>query len=163
MADTGRRTKKWTVHSSGESRNRGPPPRQSRDSSYGRFNDTEPIEKRDVSKELVERMNELGITDPTNKCNKLFVLTSKDRKKYEESYKRVMSSGLTLDGKRVVLMAQLCADGEEHVATDLLPIAKAGMVNAEGLVPSSMVLGALKEAMEPDGGRLCALLGDDRV
>eukprot|EP00965_Chrysotila_dentata_P048626 1612971-Pleurochrysis_carterae.AAC.1 len=43
-------------------------------------------------------------------------------------------------------MGHLCDDGEEHVATDLLPLAEAGM-----------------EAMEPDVGQLCALLGEDRV
>eukprot|EP00965_Chrysotila_dentata_P155395 5133676-Pleurochrysis_carterae.AAC.4 len=74
-----------------------------------------------------------------------------------------MSSGLALDGKRVVLMGQLCADGDEHVATELLPIAEFGLINADGLAPSSMVLAALKEAMEPHVGHLCSLLGDGRV
>eukprot|EP00965_Chrysotila_dentata_P099374 3285163-Pleurochrysis_carterae.AAC.1 len=60
-------------------------------------------------------------------------------------------------------MGHLCEDGEEHVATDLLPLAEAGMVDADGLIQSSMVLAALKEAMEPDVGHLCALLGEDRV
>eukprot|EP00965_Chrysotila_dentata_P162241 5357678-Pleurochrysis_carterae.AAC.1 len=60
-------------------------------------------------------------------------------------------------------MGHLCDDGEEHVATDLLPLAEAGMVDADGLIQSSMVLTVLKEAMEPDVGHLCALLGEDRV
>eukprot|EP00965_Chrysotila_dentata_P098917 3271686-Pleurochrysis_carterae.AAC.1 len=61
-------------------------------------------------------------------------------------------------------MGHLCEDGEEHVATGLLPLAEAGMVDADGLIPSSVVLAALKvEAMEPDVGHLCALLGEDRI
>eukprot|EP00965_Chrysotila_dentata_P114627 3788526-Pleurochrysis_carterae.AAC.1 len=36
------------------------------------------------------------------------------------------------------------------------------MVDADGLIQSSMVLAALKEAMDPDVGHLCALLGEDR-
>eukprot|EP00965_Chrysotila_dentata_P149224 4928257-Pleurochrysis_carterae.AAC.2 len=89
--------------------------------------------------------------------------TQGSREVYEESYKRVIFSGLTLDRKRVVLMGRLCADGDEHVATELLPIAEFGLVNADVLAPSSMVLAALKEAMEPDVGYLCSLLGDGRV
>eukprot|EP00965_Chrysotila_dentata_P090893 2999554-Pleurochrysis_carterae.AAC.1 len=60
-------------------------------------------------------------------------------------------------------MGQLSADGEEYVATELLPTAESGLVNTEGLAPSSMVLAALKEAMEMDVGHLCSLLGDGRV
>eukprot|EP00965_Chrysotila_dentata_P152800 5050170-Pleurochrysis_carterae.AAC.1 len=60
-------------------------------------------------------------------------------------------------------MGHLYEHGEEHVATDLLPLAEAGMVDANGLFPSSMVLAALKEAIEPDVGYLCALLGEDRI
>eukprot|EP00965_Chrysotila_dentata_P092480 3051782-Pleurochrysis_carterae.AAC.2 len=60
-------------------------------------------------------------------------------------------------------MGQLCADGEENVATELLPIAESGLVNTEGLAPSSMVLAALKEAKELDVGHLCSLLGDGRI
>eukprot|EP00965_Chrysotila_dentata_P189646 6173435-Pleurochrysis_carterae.AAC.1 len=134
------------------SRNSGLPSRQSRVSSSDRLNDTEPIERRDLPKELVECLDELGITrdawlkdrpcracgrdPPTSKCNKLFVLTRKGREKYEES----ISVSCHVDGRHVVLMGHLCADGEEHVATDLLPMAEAGMVDADSLVPSRMVL-----------------------
>eukprot|EP00965_Chrysotila_dentata_P151109 4994664-Pleurochrysis_carterae.AAC.1 len=40
--------------SSGGSRSGGLPPRQSRDSSYDRLNDTEPIERRDLPRAVVE-------------------------------------------------------------------------------------------------------------
>eukprot|EP00965_Chrysotila_dentata_P155396 5133676-Pleurochrysis_carterae.AAC.5 len=45
----------------GGGRGGGLPPRQSQDSSYDRFNDTEPIDKRDLPKEVVDRLEELGI------------------------------------------------------------------------------------------------------
>eukprot|EP00965_Chrysotila_dentata_P035384 1177241-Pleurochrysis_carterae.AAC.1 len=60
-------------------------------------------------------------------------------------------------------MGHLCEDGEEHVATDLLPLAEAGMVDTIGLIQSRMVLAVLKEAMEPDVGHLCALFGEDWI
>eukprot|EP00965_Chrysotila_dentata_P062406 2068439-Pleurochrysis_carterae.AAC.3 len=107
-----------------------------REDGYNHLDGMEPIPPKDLLSEIRSAFQSANIYGdayykakpcracgkpghPTSKCNRLYLLMSEGRRKYQASYERVKSMGFQISGKRVANFAHLSdLDGHARVAVE---------------------------------------------